>query len=89
MFMNFYADECLNFACKVKATGGIYIVGNVSNMNSAKLKAHAFQKRFLSSMRPKHPMLHFLKSIPIYLVKNIDIGLLGAAYIASHPKVIS
>lgn len=78
LFVRCYAEECMNLAFKAKATGGVFIVGNIAQKNQAKFNDESFARAFLAQKMPHHSMLEFLKTIPVYLVTSTDVQLLGA-----------
>lgn len=79
MFVSFYAAEAGNLALTVKATGGVFLAGSMSRFLVNKLKSPIFKKSF----EDKSKMAPLLKNIPVYVVMNEDVALLGAANLAS------
>lgn len=79
MFVSFYAAEAGNLALTVKATGGVFLVGSLSRLVASRLKSAVFKKSF----EDKSKMKDLLKRIPVYVVMNEDVALLGAANLAS------
>ncbi|MBW3017927.1 glucokinase [Candidatus Woesearchaeota archaeon] len=79
MFVSFYAAEAGNLALTVKSSGGVFLVGSMSRLLLNKLKSPIFKKSF----EDKSKMKTLLKNIPVYVVMNEDIALLGAANLAS------
>ena len=78
MFVSFYAREASNLALKVKALGGVYIVGTISHSLLPFLRKKSFVKTFVG----KGKMKKLLKKMPVYVVTNEEVGLLGAAAVA-------
>ncbi len=78
VFVHYYGSEAGNLALKAKATGGVYIAGGIAPKIIKQLKSKVFAKAFTTKPR----MDHLLKKIPIFVVKNEQAGLLGAARIA-------
>lgn len=76
--MTYYAHECHNLAYKAKATGGIYIAGNIANANLRFLEDPEFLKAFLEP-KEGHIMQGLIRKMPIRLIMNKDINLFGAA----------
>ncbi len=69
-----------NSVLNYKATGGVYIGGNIALMNIDKLIDGAFLNSYLNKGR-----LSFLTEMtPVHVIKDKSIGLLGAALIASQ-----
>lgn len=79
IFMSIYGAEAGNLVLRYKALGGVYIAGNIALHNLDKLRDGTFLKAF----RNKGRFQNFLASVPIYVVLNTQVGLLGAAYRAS------
>ncbi|MBW3004415.1 glucokinase [Candidatus Woesearchaeota archaeon] len=79
MFTSFYASEAGNLALTAKANGGVFLVGSLSRLLARKLKSPIFKKSF----EDKSKMVPLLKNIPVYVVMNEDVALLGAANLAS------
>jgi len=79
MFISFYGAEAGNLAITVKANGGVFLVGSLSRLLAKKLKSPIFKKSF----EDKSKMKALLKNIPVYIVMNEDVALLGAANLAS------
>jgi len=79
MFVSFYAAEAGNLALKSKAIGGVFLTGSLTRLLAKKLKSPVFTKSF----EEKSKMGPLLKQIPVYVVMNEEVGLLGAANLAS------
>ena len=69
-----YARCARNYALDSLSLGGLYISGGVSRKNPSLFNA-AFIKEFMDHDIYKD----ILKLIPIYLIKNPFVGLLGAS----------
>ena len=82
-FARFYARACRNYCLAVYASGGLIISGGVAAKNPGIVTHQAFVEEFVLS--PTHEQL--LKDIPVYLNRNEDLGLLGAAQygLLQHP----
>jgi len=78
LFTKYYGNEAGNLALKAKSTGGVYIVGGIANNILKSLKSKAFRDSFVN----KDQMQHLLKEIPVFVIKNEKVGLLGAARLA-------
>ena len=80
LFAAVYGAEAGNLALKVVATGGVYVAGGIAPRIQAKLKQGAFQDAY----RSKGRLSDLVRAIPVDLVLNPEVGLLGAALIASR-----
>ena len=74
MFVSIYGTEAGNLALKFLPSGGLYISGGIATKISKKLKDGIFMKSFLNKGR----MSDFLKNIPLYIVLNPQVGLVGS-----------
>jgi glucokinase len=77
-FSSFYGRICRNFALEVLAEGGVYIAGGVAARNPVLVKHEAFEQEFRSSKA--HAGL--LGKMPVFLVRDENSGLWGAAFLA-------
>ena len=75
MYAEFLAREANNLVLKLKATGGLILTGNISRKFFHLFDKKTFYKNFLISDR----MEHILKDIPIYIIRNKDGVIDGAA----------
>lgn len=75
LFVEFMAREANNLVLKLKATGGLLISGRIPNLISELLNKEKFYKDFIISDK----MDKILKDVPIYLVRQEESVLLGAA----------
>lgn len=80
LFFSVLGAEAGNIALQVVALGGVYLTGSVARHNIALLK----QSPFLKAFRNKGRMSGLMKRIPVYVVKNEQLGILGAAALASE-----
>ena len=81
MFMTTFGAEAGNFALKTLPYEGLYITGGIAPRILPLLEE---SKSFSQAFIRKGRMTDLLKSIPIYVVLNRDVGLLGAAFYAAH-----
>ena len=73
-FIRIFARAARNFALDVLARGGVYIAGGIAAKNT-----DAFNNFFDEFV--KNEVYHeLLKDIPVYLITNYDISLIGSAY---------
>lgn len=79
-FIRIYAACAGNLALAFKATGGVYIAGGIAPRLADKIRHSDFMRIFCD----KGPMSTLLQSMPVSLVLNTQVGLLGAAVVASR-----
>ena len=72
--MALYGAEAGNLALKVLPTGGLYIAGATAQKLAARLERGDFMAAFLDKGR----MAPLLARLPVLLVLQPDLGLLGA-----------
>jgi len=72
----FYGRVCRDFALNTLCFGGLYISGGLAARNPEIIYHPCFIEEFFACEK----MSHILKQIPIYHIKNQDIGLWGAAF---------
>jgi glucokinase len=77
-FVSIYGAEAGNLALKIMATGGIYLGGGIAPKMLPKLAGPLFMEGFLSKGR----MQHLLEAIPVRVITNDKVALLGAARFA-------
>ncbi|MEA5487981.1 MULTISPECIES: glucokinase [Pseudanabaena] len=74
MFVEAYAAEVGNFALKLIPNGGLYIAGGIA----PKILPLLQDGRFLQILKNKGRVSPVLEDIPIYIVLNPEVGLIGA-----------
>lgn len=79
LFLTVYGAEASNLALKVMSTGGLFLAGGISPKILTKLKEPTFMQSFLNKGR----MRPLVESMPVQVVINEKVGLLGAARCAS------
>ncbi len=79
MWISVYGAEASNLALKLMATGGLYLAGGISPKIISKLKGPGFMQAFLDKGR----LSSLLEAIPVQVIMNDKIGLLGAARCAA------
>jgi len=79
-FVRIYAAQAANLALVAKATGGVYLAGGIASKIISALQGD----EFLEVFNDKPPMQHLLAGIPVYVVMNTRVGLLGALKIAKQ-----
>jgi glucokinase len=79
LFVSAYGAEAGNLALKVLPAGGLYVAGGIAARSIEQLDWAEFTRSFADKGRMKT----LLSSIPIYVVRDLQVGLLGArAYAA-------
>lgn len=81
-FMIFMAREANSLVLKLKATGGLVITGEIAIMLQKYLNNNKFYKNFIISDK----MEAILKDIPIYLSRDADNIIKGAAIFAAFSE---
>lgn len=76
LFVSILGAEAGNLALKVMATGGVYIGGGIPPRILPQLENGLFMQAF----RSKGRLSSVLADIPIYVIMNTNLALLGAAY---------
>ncbi len=79
MFVDAYGAEAGNLALKLLPYGGLYIAGGIA----PKILPLIQGSSFLSALIDKGRMLPLLEMVPVHIVLNPQVGLLGAALYAS------
>lgn len=79
-FVRALAAEAGNLALKVAATGGVCIAGGIAPRIVERLRASDFARAFTAKGR----LGRFLEAVPVRVILNPDVGLLGAAEVAAH-----
>ncbi len=75
MFVSLYGSEVGNLGLKLLSTGGIYVAGGIA----AKILPLLQSGPFLDSLLDKGRLSSVLKMMPIQIVQNTEVGLIGAA----------
>jgi glucokinase len=75
LFIAVYGAEASNLGLKAMATGGLFLAGGISPKILPKLKSPCFMQAFLDKGR----MRHLVEAMPVHVVINEKVGLLGAA----------
>jgi glucokinase len=79
IFVAVYGAEASNLALKAMSTGGLFLAGGISPKILPKLKEPTFMQSFLEKGRMKA----LVEAMPVQVVVNEKVGLLGAARCAS------
>jgi glucokinase len=80
MFMAAYGAQAGNFALSVLATGGVYLTGGIAPRIVSKLGNGTFMRAFLDKGR----LSATLARIPVHIVIDPDVGLIGAGVLAAR-----
>ena len=78
VFVDILAAEAGNLTLKVLALGGLYLAGGIPPRIQDKLTDGAFMKSF----RAKGRFAELLARVPVWLITEPKVGLLGAAQVA-------
>ncbi|MBS4098960.1 MAG: glucokinase [Sulfuricella sp.] len=78
LFVAIYGAETGNLALKILASGGVYVAGGIAPKIIERLKNGGFMGAFLAKGR----FAELLASIPVQVVLNPEVGLLGAQRVA-------
>ncbi|GAB4374695.1 MAG: glucokinase [Elainellaceae cyanobacterium] len=80
LFVDLYGAEAGNLALKLLPYGGLYIAGGIAAKNLALMKSGIF----LKSMLDKGRMRPLMERVPVHVILNQDVGLLGAGLTAAR-----
>lgn len=80
LFVDIYGAEAGNMALRLLARGGVYLAGGVAAKNIEQFTDGRFMQAFLRKGR----FQHILADIPVNLITNPKVGLLGAAEMAAR-----
>ena len=83
-FVSIYGSEAGNCALEYRATGGVYLAGGIA----PKILSALRRPEFLRSFRNKPPMDGLLAGIPVRVVLEPGLGLIGAADAAYRMTVM-
>ena len=75
LFVSIYGAEAGNLALKIMATGGIYLGGGIAPKMLSKLSGPLFMQAFTGKGR----MQALLEGMPVRVITNDRIALIGAA----------
>lgn len=80
LFVAAYGAEAGNLALKILATGGVYVAGGIAPKIAGRLQAGDFMRAFLAKGR----FAGLLARVPVHVVLNPQVGLLGAERVAGR-----
>ncbi len=78
LFASMYGAQAGDLALMVVSTGGIYLAGGIAPRIVSKLS----QGGFISAFRDKGRFVDFLSRVPVHIITNAKVGLMGAAAVA-------
>jgi glucokinase len=78
LFISVYGAEAGNLALRFLAGGGVYVAGGIAPRIVERLK----EGMFIRAFRDKPPHTDLLDQIPVFVITNPRVGLLGAASVA-------
>jgi len=81
LFVKYYGAEASNLAFKTLPYGGIYIAGGIAPKNLTWLTN---DQSFIKAFKNKDRVLQELDKMPIYVVMNEQVGLIGAMLYAMN-----
>jgi glucokinase len=84
MFLSIYGAEAGNLALKILPFGGIYVAGGIATKNLPLLQ----NGTFLTAFNHKGRSSDLLATIPIYIILNPQVGLIGAAARAVRSQLL-
>ena len=82
LFVQIYGAVAGNLALLTLPRGGLFVAGGIA----PKIRPLLEQEGFMASFLDKAPMQELLQRIPVHLICNEDIGVLGAAAVAAQPE---
>ena len=74
MFVSVYGAESGNLALKILPYGGLYLAGGIAAKNLSLLT----DGTFLTAFNQKGRVSHLLGKIPVHVILNPQVGLIGA-----------
>jgi glucokinase len=80
VFTSLLGAQAGNLALTVLAAGGVYVAGGIAPRMVDKLGTGPF----LRSFRDKGRLSGFVERIPVHVITNTDVGMLGAAAVAAN-----
>lgn len=79
VFTSLLGAQAGNLALTVLATGGVYVAGGIAPRMVDKLRTGPF----MSSFRDKGRLSALVARVPVHVITNTNVGLLGAASVAA------
>ena len=83
LFCSLYGSEAGNLALKCLPSGGVFVAGGIAPRLLAELRDGRFQGGFVEGFVAKGRMRPLLQALPVQVVLDDQVGLLGAALLAA------
>ncbi len=80
LFVSIYGVQAGNLALTAGAIGGVYVAGGIAPKIISKFTSGSF----MASFRNKGNMSRYVAAVPVRVIMNPEVGLLGAALAASR-----
>lgn len=80
LFVDIYGAQAGNLALTAGARGGVYVAGGIA----PKIISRLTDGRFMRAFRSKGNMSHYVAAIPVRVVVNPNVGLMGAVRAAGR-----
>lgn len=80
LFVRVFGNQASNLALTVLSTGGVYVAGGIAPRIITKLTGGVF----LEAFRDKGRLTPVVRRMPVHVIMNKDVGLLGAAAVAAR-----
>ena len=84
LFFELFGQRAALLAFTAKSTGGLYIAGEIAAEDIILIKKGRFMKAFDSIKQTSHPLHKLTMDIPVFIIKNRDTGMYGAANVAAN-----
>jgi glucokinase len=84
MFVDIYGSEAGNMALRVLARGGVFLAGG----DAAKNQHQFTDGRFVAAFRRKGRFSRFMNEVPVDLIVNQQVGLMGAVEMARRGALV-
>lgn len=78
-FVGIYGAQAGNLALTVMATGGVYVAGGIVTKLLPAMTSGGFVRAFIAKGRYER----LLREVPVWIIRDPDAGLLGAAHVAA------
>ncbi len=79
LFIALYARICADLCAAFLPTGGLFLAGGIAAKHAARfMEGPRFMAHFDHTHRP--PLDRLLRTVPVFLVKDYDLSLIGAAH---------
>jgi glucokinase len=80
IFVDIYGAEAGNMALRLLARGGVFLAGGIATKNVEQFTSGRFMKAFVHKGR----FQEILREVPVSLIANAKVGLIGAAAMAAR-----